>query len=61
MLILTRKTNESIVIDGDIRVIVLGFERGRVKLGIVAPPEVSVLRSELVEDTRPATLAETSV
>lgn len=61
MLILTRKTNESIVIDGDIRVIVLGFERGRVKLGIVAPPEVSVLRSELVEETRPATLAETSV
>jgi carbon storage regulator len=50
MLILTRKIDQSIVIDGKITVMVLGVERDRVKLGIAAPANISVLRDELVVD-----------
>ncbi len=52
MLILTRKIDQSIIIQGNITVMVLGVERDRVKLGIAAPEEVSVLREELVDDGR---------
>jgi carbon storage regulator len=53
MLILTRKIDQSIVIQGNITIVVLGVERDRVKLGIAAPAEVSVLREELVADNQP--------
>ncbi len=47
MLILTRKIDQSIIIENDITIVVLGVERDRVKLGIQAPAEVAVLREEL--------------
>ena len=47
MLILTRKPEQSIIIDENIVVTVLGVEGDRVKLGIRAPAEVSVLREEI--------------
>ncbi len=47
MLILTRKIDQSIIIQDDITIVVLGVERDRVKLGIQAPAEVAVLREEL--------------
>ncbi len=47
MLILTRKVDQGIVISGNILVRVLGVERDRVKIGISAPAEVTVLRQEL--------------
>ncbi len=47
MLILTRKVDQSIIIQGNITVVVLGVERDRVKLGIAAPAEITVLREEL--------------
>lgn len=47
MLVLSRKAGESIVIDGRIVVKVLDVGRGRVQLGIDAPREISVERSEL--------------
>lgn len=47
MLVLSRKPNEEIVIDGNIRVRVLGVFGGRIRLGIDAPPEIAVRRSEL--------------
>jgi carbon storage regulator len=50
MLILTRKIDQSIVIQGNIKVVVLGVERDRVKLGIAAPAEVTVLRQELFDE-----------
>ena len=50
MLILTRKIDQSIIIQGNIQIMVLGVERDRVKLGIAAPAEISVLREELVVD-----------
>lgn len=49
MLVLVRRRDESIVIAGDIIVTVLGVEGDRVKLGIKAPREVSILRRELCE------------
>ena len=49
MLILSRKLNESIVIDGRIVVKVLRIEKESVKLGIQAPPEVPVHREEIHE------------
>ena len=47
MLILSRKLNESIIIDGRIVVKVLRIEKESVKLGIQAPPEVPVHREEI--------------
>lgn len=48
MLILTRRVNQGIVIQGDITVTVLRVEYNRVKLGITAPAGVIVLREELL-------------
>jgi carbon storage regulator len=47
MLILTRRRNEQIIIDGDITITVIDFARGQVRLGITAPPEVPVHREEV--------------
>lgn len=50
MLILTRKVDQGIVIQGNILVRVLGIERDRVKLGIAADEEIIILREELCQD-----------
>ena len=52
MLILTRKIDESIVIDDDITVTVLEISGERVKIGIDAPRSVTILRHELQEQVR---------
>ena len=49
MLVLSRKTNESIVIDGNITVSVLRVDHDNVRLGIDAPLEIPVLRKEIYE------------
>jgi len=48
MLVLTRKDGEAVLIDGVIRVKVLSIQGSRVKLGFVAPPDVTVQREEIV-------------
>ena len=48
MLILVRKAQQGIWIEGDIWVKVLSVERDRVKLGISAPGDVKVMRQELL-------------
>ncbi len=48
MLVLTRKIDQGIIISGNIYIRVLGVERDRVKIGISAPPEVRILREELM-------------
>jgi carbon storage regulator len=50
MLVLRRKVGEAIVLDEKVRVYVLEVEGNRVKLGISAPPGVSVVRQELLKD-----------
>lgn len=52
MLVLTRKTGESIVINDDIKVVVLAMEGNKCRLGVVAPPAVSVHRQEVYEKIR---------
>jgi carbon storage regulator len=61
MLILTRKLGESITIDNDIKITVLGIFGKQVKLGIIAPDRVSVHREEIFkkiqEENQSASLA----
>ena len=56
MLILTRRVDESIVISDDIIITVLDISGERVKLGIVAPREITILRQELREQIRAANI-----
>ena len=49
MLVLTRRTDESIVIGDNIVITILSVEGDKVKIGITAPREVTVLRHELWE------------
>lgn len=48
MLVLTRKAGEKIVINDNIVVTLLSTEPGKVRLGIEAPKDVPIARSELV-------------
>ena len=47
MLILGRRPGESILLDGGIRVVVISCDKRGVRLGIEAPPTVSILRGEI--------------
>jgi carbon storage regulator len=47
MLVLTRKLNESIIIDDGIRITVVGIRGQHVRLGIEAPDSVAIFREEL--------------
>lgn len=49
MLVLTRKVGESILIDGEIEVVVLRVVNGRAKLGLRAPPDTKIRRTELLQ------------
>ena len=51
MLVLTRKSAESIRIGDDVVIKVIRTGKGTVKLGIDAPSDVRVLRGELVDTT----------
>ncbi|GCE27238.1 hypothetical protein KDA_27220 [Dictyobacter alpinus] len=57
MLVLRRKVGESIVLAGVINISVLAVEGERVKIGISAPPDVTIVREELLRNasTDPAT------
>ena len=47
MLILTRRTGESVVIGDSVLVKVLGVRSGQIKLGIEAPKDLPVHREEI--------------
>ncbi len=58
MLVLTRRCNERIFIDENIVVTVLDIENNRIKLGISAPENITILREEIRparSETKPAT------
>lgn len=50
MLVLTRKTEQSIMIGDDVEIMVLGVSGDKVRLGITAPREVEVFRKEVIAD-----------
>lgn len=49
MLVLTRRPDESLIIDDKIIVKVLAVDGDKIKLGIEAPREIAIFRSELYE------------
>ena len=48
MLVLSRRTNESIIINGNITVTVLEIRGDHIRLGIDAPRSVPIFRQELL-------------
>jgi carbon storage regulator len=49
MLILTRKINEEIIINSEIRIKILSISENQIKLGITAPEDMEILRGEIYE------------
>ncbi len=49
MLILSRKLEEAIWLGDNIKIKIMGIEKGTVKIGIDAPSDVTILREELKE------------
>lgn len=49
MLVLSRKKNESIVINNDITIVVVEIRGDKVRLGVEAPKEVPVHRREVFD------------
>jgi carbon storage regulator len=57
MLILTRKKDESIIIDGKIEIKIIEIEEGKVKIGIEAPKDIDIIRNELYKKMEEENLA----
>ena len=57
MLALSRKKNESIVIDNNIEITVLDIKGDQIKLGITAPKSVPVYRKEVYGQIKDANKA----
>jgi carbon storage regulator len=56
MLVLSRKLNESIIIDGDIRITIVGIRGNHVRVGIEAPASIPIIREELHDRARTGAL-----
>jgi len=57
MLVLARKTDESIQLGDDIVLKVISIDKGVVKIGIDAPKDVNIIRSELLENVKDSNVA----
>ncbi len=55
MLVLSRKKNESIVVNNDIRIVVVDVRGDKVRLGVEAPRDVPVHRQEVFDAIQRAT------
>ena len=49
MLILTRKINEEIIINSEIRIKIISISENQIKIGITAPENMEILRGEIYE------------
>lgn len=49
MLVISRKTDETILLGDDIEIKVISVDNNTVKLGISAPKDISILRKEIYE------------
>jgi carbon storage regulator len=61
MLVLSRKLNEAIIVDGNIRITVVGIRGSHIRLGIEAPDRVPILREELCVNVSPGEVRPGSV
>jgi carbon storage regulator len=52
MLVLSRKVNQRIRVGDDIEITVLAIDGDHVRLGIVAPRSVPIMRTELLHEVR---------
>ena len=57
MLVISRKTDQSIVINGEIEVVVVGITKDGVRLGINAPRDIQIHRREVFEAIKAANAA----
>ena len=55
MLVLSRQRDESIIIGDNIVITIVDIRGDKVRLGIEAPKDVTVIRSELLEKLTPST------
>ena len=60
MLVLRRQVGESFRVGSDVEVRVLSVTRGQVKIGVIAPRQVEVYRTELAEMNRKAVVEDWS-
>ncbi|MGO8691653.1 MAG: carbon storage regulator [Thermoguttaceae bacterium] len=58
MLILSRKSNQTILLGNEIRIVVISSRKGQVQLGIEAPKNMLILRGELPDAVRLQALAD---
>lgn len=49
MLILTRRIGETLIIDGNIKVAILGVKGNQVRVGVDAPKDIEVHREEIYD------------
>ena len=56
MLVLSRKVGERILLGNDIRITVVRISGGGVRLGIEAPADVAVVREEVINNNKKASL-----
>jgi carbon storage regulator len=52
VLVLSRKVNQAIMIGDDVRIVIVAVDRDQVKLGVEAPREISVHRSEIYDEIK---------
>lgn len=63
MLVLTRRAGESLVIGDNIEICIVDIQGEKVKIGIMAPKDISIFRKELLEEVKGANVsaAETEI
>jgi carbon storage regulator len=52
MLVISRKINEKIKIGENIEIVIVSIDKNQVKIGIEAPKNLTILRSELLENIK---------
>ena len=57
MLVLSRKEEESIIINDNIEIKIIGVKQDQVKIGIIAPKDVKIFRKEIYEEIQRANTA----
>jgi len=60
MLVFRRQQGESFMVGDSVEVRILEISRGQVKIGVVAPREVAIYRSEIAHLNRQAAIGDTN-